>query len=297
MSVFSGVAGSSTKTGTESSNQQLDPMGRAAVYTAAGKLDKAYNKTPFRQLNANSYVAPVNAGQRAAWNAAYGLQTPEQFQQAGNFYTDVANRGFGSAEAQQYMNPYTEAVTRTTMDELQRQHDAELAQLGLKNTFGAGLGSSGYALSQALSNRDYRTNAASTYAGLQQAGFENAYKRFADDLSRRLESAKGLESLGVNINNADIERIKQQMLAGADERSVQQQLLDLKLEEARKAREAPQLYATNFASGIAGLPWDRRTTGTATSFGKEVAPQGSVAGQVLGGLGGIYSMYRLLKDW
>ena len=296
MGIFNGVAGSSNKTGSETGAQQLDPMGRAAVYTAAGGLNKAYNQTPFKQLNASQYFAPTPGQLTNSWNAAAGLETPDQFNQAGNYYNTYGNASFGTDQMNQYMSPYQQAVTDATMQQMRNQHDQELAALGLKNVGGAGLGSSGYALGQALSNRDYGQNAASTYAGLQQAGFNDAYKRFADSLEHRLGAARGLESLGTSRNAADIDRIKMQMLAGNDQMAATQRLYDLKLDEARKAREAPQLYATNFANGVAGLPWDKFTSGTATSSGKEIAPQGSIAGQVVGGLGGLYAGNKLLDD-
>jgi hypothetical protein len=296
MGVFQGVAGNSSKTGTETGAQQLDPMGRAAVYSAAGQLSNAYTNTPFKQLNASKYFAPTPGQLTNSWNAAAGLKTPDQFNQAGDYYNSYGNASFGTDQVNQFMSPYQQAVTDATMQQMRNQHDQELAALGLRNVGGAGLGSSGYALGQALANRDYGQNAASTYAGLQQAGFQDAYKRFADSLDRRFNAAKGLESLGTSRNAADIDRIKMQMLAGNDRMAAAQRVYDLRLDEARKEREAPQLYATNFASGIAGLPWDKFTSGTATSSGKEIAPQGSIAGQVLGGATGVFGVYKMGRE-
>lgn len=296
MGVFQGVAGSTNKTGTETSTTSLDDIGKLGVAKAFGELSDAYTSTPFKQLNASQYFAPTPGQLTNSWNAAAGLRTPGQFDQAGNYYNTYGNASFGPAQVSQYMSPYQQAVTDATMQQMRNQHDQELAALGLKNVGGAGLGSSGYALGQALANRDYGQNAASTYAGLQQAGFQDAYKRFADSLDRRLNAARGLESLGTSRNAADIDRIKMQMLAGNDRMAAAQRLYDLKLEEARKAREAPQLYATNFASGVAGLPFGKSSTGSASSYSKEVAPQGSIAGQVVGGLGGLYAGSKLLDD-
>ena len=296
MGVFSGVAGNSSKTGIEASTTSLDPVGQAATGLALKNLTNAYTKTPFKQLDASKYFAPTPGQLTGAWDAAEGLKTPDQFNRAGNYYNSYGNASFGTDQVNQFMSPYQQAVTDATMQQMRNQHDQELAALGLKNVGGAGLGSSGYALGQALSNRDYGQNAASTYAGLQQAGFQDAYKRFADDLERRLNAAKGLESLGTARNTADIDRIKMQMLAGNDRMAAAQRVYDLKLDEARKAREAKQLYATNFANGIAALPWGKVSTGNASSSGTEIAPQGSLVGQVTGGLGGLYSGYRLVND-
>lgn len=248
-----------TTTGNQTTGTTFTAPIQKGISSALAKADTAFGQ-PWTQLDATKYVAPANAAQQQYWTGAQNLQAPTQFNQAGDYYTGVGNAQFGTAEAQRYMNPYTAAVTKNTMDEMQRQYDRELAQLNLRNTSGAGLGSSGFALAQALANKDYSNRYASTLAGLQQAGFQDAYKRFADDLTRRMEAGRGLESLGSNVNRANIDRLTTQGLAATDRYNLDQRLKDLQLSEAQTAREAPMKMASNYANLIAGLP--REVTNT-----------------------------------
>lgn len=255
----------------------FSPEMRTAVNSAITQGKHAFSPD-WKQLTASNYVAPANSAQQQYWDNAKNLQGPAEFGQSGDLYTGVGDSTFNQAQAQQYMSPYMSNVAQTTMADLQRQHDRELAQLGLRNTVGAGLGSSGYALSQALSNQDYGNLATSTYAKLQQAAYENAQRQYNDEQNRRIQAAQGLGSLGTSISNSDIERLKQQGLAGADQYSIAQKLKDLQLEEAKTAREAPMKQATNYANFLNTLPKEAFSNDTQNMYGTDPALLNSIIG-------------------
>ena len=229
------------------------------ITSALNQANTAFSK-PWTQLNASSYIAPANAAQTQYWNASQNLQAPTQYDQSGTMYGNAANSTFNRAQADQYMSPYQNAVTQTTMAELQRQHNRELAALGLQNARGAGLGSSGFALSQALANQNYGNTVASTYANLQQQAYQNAQQQYNAERNRQLQAAQGLASLGSDVNASNLARLQQRGIAATDEYNLAQRLRDLQLSEAKTAREAPMTMAANYANVIAGLP--RETTDT-----------------------------------
>jgi hypothetical protein len=294
---------------TTTGSNTFSPEMKTAVNSAMTRGKNAFS-APWTQLNASNYVAPANAAQQQYWTDAKNLQGPAEFDQSGNLYTGVGNSTFNQAQAQQYMSPYLSNVAQTTMADLQRQHDRELAQLNLKNTLGAGLGSSGFALSQALSNQDYGNLAASTYAKLQQAAYENAQKQYNDEQNRRIQAAQGLGSLGTSISNADIERLKQQGLAGADQYSIAQKLKDLQLEEARTAREAPMKQATNEANFLNTLPKEAFSTDVQNIYGTDPSILNSIigtggslldiinkGGDINAGIKGLKEGWDTIKGW
>jgi len=268
------------------------------IGSAATAGQKAY-EAPWNQLDASKYIAPANAAQTQYWDASKNLQGPAQYDQSGNLYTGVGNSTFNQAQAQQYMDPYQKNVTDATMAEMQRQHNRELAALGLQNARGAGLGSSGFALSQALANQNYGNLAASTYANLQQQAYQNAQQQYNAERNRQLQAAQGLASLGSNISSSDLARLQQQGLAATDEYSLAQRLKDLQLEEAKTAREQPTNNATNYANFIAALPKEQfQTAGTdetQQTWGVDPSIMSSLF-STSGGILGLLNMNKQLKE-
>ena len=271
--------------GTQTSGTKFSTPIQQGITSALGQANTAFTK-PWTQVNAPNYIDPANTAQTQYWNAAKNLQAPTQYEQSGNLYTGIGNSTFNQAQAQQYMDPYQKAVTDTTMAELQRQYDRQKGQLGLEKSRSAGLGSSGYALAQALAGRDYGNTVASTYANLQQQAYQNAQQQYNAERNRQLQAAQGLGSLGSDINAANLARLQQQGVAATDEYSLAQRLRDLQLSEAKLAREAPMTMASNYANIIAGLPrevTDTRTTEDIQNIYGVDPSTASVISSILGG--------------
>lgn len=247
--------------GTQTAGTTFTRPIQEGIASALGQANTAFSK-PWSQLTASNYIAPANTAQTQYWDTTKNLQAPEQYDQSGNLYTGVGGSTFNQAQAQQYMDPYQQAVTDTTMAELQRQYDRQRRQLGLEKARGAGLGSSGYALAQALAGKDYGNLAASTYAQLQQQAYQNAQAQYNAEKNRQIQAAQGLASLGSDVNASTLARLQQQGLAATDEYNLAQRLRDLQLSEAKLAREAPMTMASNYANIIAGLPREATQTQT-----------------------------------
>jgi hypothetical protein len=287
-----------TTTGTKTSDTTFAQPIKDLITSASTQGTKAYT-APWEKLDATKYIAPANAAQQQYWDASKNLQAPAQYDQSGNLYTGAGSSTFNQAQADQYMDPYQKNVTDTTMAELQRQHDRELAQLGLRSVQGAGLGSSGYALAQALSNQNYGQDAAAMYAKLQQAAYENAQKQYNAERDRQLQVAQGLASLGANISSSDLARLQAQGLAATDEYSLDQRLKDLQLEEAKTAREQPMKTATNYANFISALPREQfqtaGTNDTQTTYGTDSSVMSDIF-STSGGILGLLNMNKQLKE-
>jgi hypothetical protein len=293
--------------GTQTAATQFSKPIQEGVASALDQANTAFTK-PWAQLDASKYIAPTNAAQTQYFANTRNLTGPAQYDQSGNLYTGVGGSTFDQAQAQRYMDPYQQAVTDTTMAELQRQYDRQKGQRGLEKARGQGLGSSGYVLAQALADKEYGNLAASTYAQLQQQAYQNAVAQYNAEKNRQIQAAQGLASLGSNVSSSDLARLQQQGLAATDEYNLAQRLRDLQLSEAKLAREAPMTMASNYANIIAGLPRELTETQTTQDIQDIYGTDPSTLNTILGliGTGGEFfangakikeGMESLLPDW
>lgn len=276
---------------TKTTSNAFDPNYQASLDSARSAIDTAFSKPWEKLTNQGQYFAPTTAAQTKYFTDTKNLTGPAQYDQSGNLYTGAGSSTFNQAQADQYMSPYQNAVTQTTMAEMQRQHDRELAQLGLRNVQGAGLGSSGFALSQALANQNYGRDASAMYAKLQQQAYENAMAQYNAEQNRRIQAAQGLASLGANVSASDLARLAAQGGAATQEYNLAQRLNDLKLREDSDYREAAMKMATNRANAIGAMPHTSTETSVipneTTSF-YGIDP--SVMQTIIGGAGGILDL-------
>ncbi len=291
----SGISGSPTSarvvSSTKTTSNTFDPNYQTSLDSARSAIDTAFSKPWEKLANPSQYFAPTTAAQTKYFTDTKNLTGPAQYDQSGNLYTGVGGSTFDQAQAQQYMSPYQDAVTQATMAEMQRQQDRELAQRGLRSVMGAGLGSSGFSLAQALSNQNYGQNAAAMYAKLQQAAYENAQKQYNDEQNRRIQAAQGLATLGTNVSASDLARLAAQGTAATQEYNLAQRLNDLRYKEDNDYREAAMKMAVNRANAIGAMP--HTTTETSTIPNETTSIYGidpSVMQTLIGGAGGILDL-------
>jgi hypothetical protein len=287
-----------TTDGKKTSNTEFSKDIKDLITSASTEGKTAYT-APWETFKSADYVAPANIAQNSYWTNTQNLQSPDAFDKSKTAYTGVGDSTFDQAQAQQYMSPYQDAVTQATMAELKRQYDEQRGQLGLEKVLGGGINSSGYALALAKAGQNYGNTAASTYAKLQQAAYENAQKQYNDEQNRRIQAAQGLATLGSNISSSDLARLQAQGLAATDEYSLAKAAKDFELEEARTAREQPTKNASNYASFIAALPREQfqtaETDDTTTVYGTDPSILSDIF-STSGGVMGLLNMNKQLKE-
>lgn len=124
----------------------------------------AGNVSALGQMDPSRFVTPATANQNTAFQQAPGLLNyqPQQL---------------GGMDLSRYMNPYTQNVIDTSLNDLDRAR--RIAINGNSGAFTMGGGSNAWlsdraGVADAETNRGFLDQAASLSAGLRQAGFNNA---------------------------------------------------------------------------------------------------------------------------
>jgi len=201
--------------------------GSAVTGTSAGGIPLDTSKTSTLSPWVGDYVtnalgqgaalasAPYQAYQGPLTAGASNLQ-----QQAFAGASDLAKAGytpgtftggFGTTQANQYMNPYLQASLDPQLKELQRQSDIQRVADAKRLTEAGAFGGS----RQAIMESEGRRNLLDKQAGLIGSGYKTAYdtglgqfnkEREADEASRQFSAGFGLKSVGQLADLGAVER-------------------------------------------------------------------------------------------
>jgi hypothetical protein len=112
----------------------------------------------------------------------------------------LQSRDFSSADAQRYMNPYTQQVTENTTREMMRANDlgrqADASRAAKAGAFGGSRG----AIVQAERDRNFGYQLGDTVAKLNQDAYGNAQGQFNTDINRALQA--GQFNVGTDLQRA-----------------------------------------------------------------------------------------------
>ena len=285
--------------------------------------------------------------QLAVQQGVMGLQTPEQFGtatqtlgDAGTIATAAGAQGitgalgfnpgaveslsmqtpgmFDAAARDQYMSPFSEAVTDRAILEAQRQRDIAKSQAAMQSIGRGTFGSGREALLTAEADAQTRALIADLRAKGQQDAFLNAQQQFERDraagmradeqtleaererrqmeqaggqFGARLQADLGLGGLGAGIQAgqaqsglgrdtqiANLERLKAQATTAAQQQALDQEIANVEFQKFKEEQDA-QRKLLEFQSNIL-----RGTAGALGSTQVQYAPRPSLASQI-GGLG------------
>jgi len=194
---------------------------------------------------------------KAAFKGIAGLAAPTGKYQGTKFDT-----GLGSLKSvEDYMSPYTTAVTDITSREMRRQADigrqSEQARLAQAGAYGGSR--------QAIMESERQRNLQQQMEDVTTKGLQGAYDRAMQQ--RLAESKLGLESqqLGEQSNQfgaqygldqfgAGLQGLQAQITAGEKERAIAQQPLDFGYQQFQESVKFPYQQATYMQSLLGGLP-------------------------------------------
>jgi hypothetical protein len=225
----------------------------------------------------DQYGGQMSAGQspwtqQAAGGATSAMgYTPQQ----------VSGGSFTSGDWGAYMNPYTQNVIDTTMQDIDRSRQIANQQ-GARSAGASTYGGDRNALIEAETNRGYGDIAARSLAQLRSQGFNEAAGLMSQDLNRSYGASlanqgAGLQGAGLNLQGAG-------MLGGfgMQDYAMNQDALDRQYQEYMRSTYGP-MQGYNFLSGMLnGQPPGGQTTGAGVAGG---ALSGASIGTGTGGPG------------
>jgi hypothetical protein len=146
---------------------------------------------------------------------------------------DVAAGSFLNQNIQQYMNPYTQAVTEQSLADLERSRQLQQQQTAAQATAAKAFGGSRQGVAEAETNRAFGENAARLVAQQNAAGYEAAQRASEADLARQMQAQQ--------LNQAQDLATTQQSLQLAGQFGLANQQAAL---EAARANQATGLTAS-----------------------------------------------------
>jgi hypothetical protein len=165
---------------------QAQAASAGAAQTFGGASAGPAQMAQAAQLNRGS-IQNVNAagvtGSQVA-QEAFGSIAPQSKANV----RDVAPTSFLSQNIQAYMNPYTQAVTERSLQDLERSRQLEQVKTSAQATAAKAFGGSRQGVAEAETNRAYGENAARLLAQQNAAAYTNAQQISENDLNRAMQA-------------------------------------------------------------------------------------------------------------
>jgi len=264
-------------------------------------------------------IAGFAPGQLAVQQETMGMQTPGQF---GVGTGMVGASGFGSlgmgtqaagagqqyfgmatdpSQMEAFMSPYQQAVTDAAKRSAIRE--AQIAQQ--QTNLGAARQGTYGGARQEIGRAERERGLLDRLSGLQAEGSQKAFdaarqaQQFGSTLGLQglqtglqgfgqgIQAGQTLGQLGTQLQQADLQRLTAQEAVGAQQRAMEQQILDQRYADFLRQRDYPMEQLGYYSNLLRGLPMQLSTTQTTS------APPPSIASQI-GGLGlaglGLYNM-------
>jgi hypothetical protein len=186
-----------------------------------------------RDVNAERIAAErIAAGQVSGANVA-SEALKQIAPQARENIRDITAGSFLNQNIQQYMNPYTQAVTEQSLADLERSRQLQQQQTSAQATAARAFGGSRQGVAEAETNRAFGENAARLVAQQNAAGYEAAQRASEADLARSMQAQQ--------LNQAQDLATTQQSLQLAGQFGLANQQAAL---EAARANQAASLTAS-----------------------------------------------------
>lgn len=281
--------------------QLLKSTGRNIFDTdASGNVTGIKPYQPYAGGDVNARVAGFNPAQQQAFSDIAGLQTPEQFGYAtqgagigGMMGYGAAQRGLSAAfgNTADYMSPYIQGALNPQIREANLQADYAKRNDALQSMKGGAFGGS----RQALMAAERERNANQMVGDILGRGYQSAFdaaQRYQQSLGtlgmqglqQGLAGSELMGKLGTSQQAADLERLKAQTAAGAEQQGLEQKRLDTAYQQAMEARdwEKAQLqFYSDILRGNTGALGSRTVSYTNTN------PYTQATGLGIAGLGAL----------
>jgi hypothetical protein len=209
----------------------------AGIIGTAQTTGQGYDATQAQAAQlARNAVRDVNAERIAAGQVSGADVTSEALgqiaPQARSNIRDIEAASFLNQNVQQYMNPYTQAVTEQSLKDLERSRQLQQQQTAAQATQARAFGGSRQGVQEAETNRAFGENAARLVAQQNAAAYQAAQQASEADLARTMQAQQ--------LNQAQDAATTQQALALSGQFGLANQQAAL---EAARANQATGLQA------------------------------------------------------
>jgi hypothetical protein len=241
-------------------------------------------------------IAPRTPEELAAMEGLRGLvgtQEPYRAEQEARIRSTPT--AFTSQQAETFMNPYQQSVIDVAKRKAQEDFEQRIMPQFEKQAVDAG-GMSGLGTRAAVQASELGKGLQERLSDIQiigqQKAFEDAYKKFGDQINRERVKAGDISSLGQQRFNIGLaERGLQQQLAQEDRAEAQAILAD-QFAEFTEREQFPEQTLAQYSSFVYGNPFLRQADTIGTTTGT-LQPTTSSAQQLLGlGLTGLQTIGR-----
>jgi hypothetical protein len=248
--------------------------------------------------------------QTAAMQGIYGLQTPGALGEAEKGYAGLAAAGtptytagtFDTAAAQQYMDPYMQAVVNEQKKQIQQDYTrakaGRAAQAVQAGAFGGGRAGAEEAVAESeMLDRMAQAQATglqqSFESGRQQFGAEQAMQQQQAQIGQQaqqmqLQVSQAQENLAQTQQAMDTARLNLQKATGAEEQAQAQRQLDQAYQDFVNARDYERQQLAFYNALLRGIPVPVQQETIAYQPGAGLGSQ--IAGLGIAGLGAYNAM-------
>ena len=164
--------------------QQVSSGAMTAALAEAAKL----GRETVRDVNAERIAAERIAADRVSGANVASEALRQIAPEARANIRDIAAGSFLNQNIQQYMNPYTQAVTEQSLADLERSRQLQQQQTAAQATAAKAFGGSRQGVAEAETNRAFGENAARLVAQQNAAGYEAAQRASEADLARLMQA-------------------------------------------------------------------------------------------------------------
>jgi hypothetical protein len=165
---------------------------------------------------------------------------------------NLYNQAAAGPNINQFMNPYTQQVVNTSMQDLERQRQMQQSQMGAAATAAGAFGGSRHGIAQAETNRAFADQGAQMAAGLRSQGFNTALGAAQQQQGIQSQLAGQGFNFGQSITN-------QQMQQGTQQQQMLQALIDAQRGQFQGAANAPANALQQLIAGLQGSNLGQQT--------------------------------------
>jgi len=198
-------------------------------------------------------IAGFQPMQEMAFRNIAGLQTPGEYGLAG-LGAMSGMQGFNRGFAQDYMSPFIEEAMAPQLREAARTSSMQGMQQQAEAVGRGAFGGSREALMRAERERNLGMQLNDIRARGYQTAYEQAANQFNQDMTRRLQGAGQLASIGSQRFGAEKDIIGLQERAGTQQQALEQRKLDQALQDYATSQQYPLMQLGFMSNMLRGLP-------------------------------------------
>ena len=126
----------------------------------------------------------------------------------------------------QFQNPYQEQVTNNTMNDLERQRQMQMNNIGASASAAGAFGGSRHGVAEALTNEGFAQQGANAFGQLNHQGFNTALGAAQNQQGMQMAGSAQMANMGNQAFNTSQAITNQQSQQGLQAQAMQQQLID-----------------------------------------------------------------------